>query len=235
MNVEVVLLPGQLGNRHVEGRAVVVFDVLRATTSMTAALAVGVREIRIFDSIEAVREAGGACEGERLLCGERGCLRPEGFDLGNSPGAFGPTHAGRVMFMSTTNGTKAIAAARGGERLAVGALVNASAVARWVRSTARPATLLCAGTDGKVAMEDVLGAGAVMEVLGSPAASDVARMAVRLYRAEQGRLGEALREAQGGRNLLGVGLGEDIDFAARVDALDVVGEVTEGAVRVAAG
>src|SRR3954470_1769538 len=100
MDAKVILLPRDLRPADLDGRAVVVFDVLRATTTMTAALAAGVREVRVFGDLAAARAAAAAFDGpaaERVLCGEENCLRPPGFDLGNSPGDFGPSAcAGRV-------------------------------------------------------------------------------------------------------------------------------------------
>ena len=234
MDIEVVLLPGDLRPAHLEGRLVVVFDVLRATTSMAAGLAAGVKEIRIFGDLGAARSAarGGGAAG--LLCGEENCLPPAGFDLGNSPGTFDPElHAGRTMYMSTTNGTRAIVATRGAGVVLTGALVNASAVANAVaaRWPGRGVTLLCAGTGGAVAMEDVIGAGAVMDALAHSApvepASDVAVMARRLFHAARSDLRGALAESRGGRNVIAAGLAPDIEFAARLDAIDVVGVVDE--------
>ena len=138
MKIDVVLLPRDLRPADLAGRSVVVFDVLRATTSMTAALAAGVSEIRVFGDLTAAKEAAGSFAGPRLLCGEDRCLPPPGFDLGNSPGAFNRAHAGRPAFMSTTNGTRAILAARGAASIFVGALVNAGAVARRWRASAGP-------------------------------------------------------------------------------------------------
>src|SRR5437764_990278 len=83
--VEVILLPADLRREHLDGRAVVVFDVLRATTTMTAALEAGVREIRVFGDLASAREAAAGFTEPRILCGEEQCLPPEGFDLGNSP------------------------------------------------------------------------------------------------------------------------------------------------------
>lgn len=231
MDVEVILLPSQLRRPHLANRTVVVFDVLRATTTMAAALAAGVVEIRVFGSIDEARQAEARHTGAlRVLCGEEKCLPPPGFDLGNSPGAFGrDLHAGHTAFMSTTNGTRAILAATGGRTVITGALVNASAAARAVAGEGSAATLLCAGTGGQVAMEDVIGAGAVIERLSKLVhvsfESDVAVMALRLFRGASGDLRAALAESQGGRNVIAAGLDEDIDFAARLDALDVVGRV----------
>ena len=106
MNVDVVLLPRDLKPGQLKGRACVVFDVLRATTTMAAALAGGVRAIHLFDNLEAGRAAASAHRGSRLLCGEAQCVAPPGFDLGNSPGQFLTSHRGATMFICTTNGTR---------------------------------------------------------------------------------------------------------------------------------
>jgi 2-phosphosulfolactate phosphatase len=219
MNVDVVLLPAHLQPGQLVGRTVVVFDVLRATTTMTAALA----------SLDEAREAAGRCEAPRLLCGEANCLAPAGFDLGNSPGDLqAGRHRGLTAFMCTTNGTRAILAAREAQHLFVGALVNASHVAEAVVTTGGDVTLLCAGTQGTVAMEDVIGAGAVLHGLlrqGYSAANDIARMAVRLFDQARPDVRGALAESRGGRNVEAAGLVADIDFAARLDELEAVGVV----------
>src|SRR5690242_6789770 len=105
MKVDVVMLPKELTPALLEGRSVAVFDVLRATTTMTAALAAGVKEIRVFPDLAAAEVAARGFDGPRILCGVANCLAPAGFDLGNSPGDFrSDHHAGRVAFMCTTNG-----------------------------------------------------------------------------------------------------------------------------------
>lgn len=230
MNVDVAFLPRDLRSEQVKHRCVVVFDVLRATTTMAAALAAGVREIRVFDSLSAATEAARAFAGKRLLCGEQNCLPPPGFDLGNSPGAFrAELHRGRTVFMSTTNGTRAIVAAQAAATVLAGALVNAAAVAAELARQEREVTLLCAGTNGQFALEDLLGAGAVLSELALrrpvEESSDAARVARRLFVACRDDLRSALADAQGGRNVLAVGLGQDLDFAARLNTLAVVPRV----------
>jgi 2-phosphosulfolactate phosphatase len=236
--IDVVALPGLLKPGQLAGRSVIVFDVLRATTTMTAALAAGVSEIRVYASLSEARSAAGAFDGRRILCGERACLPPPGFDLGNSPGAFtAAVHGGLSVFMATTNGTRAIAAALRSQpaHLRIGAIVNAAAVARSLAQDAEPATLLCAGTNGQVAMEDLIGAGAVVDALlearSMQLESDVARIALRLFRGARGDLRAALADAQGGRNVLAVGLGADIDYAAQLNSL----QATVGRVRIDQG
>src|SRR5688500_4961763 len=127
MDAQVVLLPSELKPGQLNGRACVVFDVLRATTTMAAALAAGVEEIRLFGDLDSARQAAGAFSGRKLLCGESRCVMPEGFDLGNSPGQFTSHHRGATMFMCTTNGTRALLAATEADAVFTAALVNAAA------------------------------------------------------------------------------------------------------------
>ena len=232
LNVDVILLPRDLPPLAGTGATVVVFDVLRATTSIAAALAAGVAEIHVFGGTSAAREAATGRAGV-LLCGEEQCLPPAGFDLGNSPGAFDAArHAGRAMYMSTTNGTRAILAAGGAGRIFTGAIVNAAAAARAARDAGRDVVLLCAGTNGQAAAEDVIGAGAVLHALRALGpvrpASDTAWMAEELFLRHRADLPAALRQSRGGQNVLAAGLESDIDFAASLDRLATVGHVSPG-------
>jgi 2-phosphosulfolactate phosphatase len=233
VSIDVYFLPRDLKQEDLPARAVVVLDVLRATTSMIAALDAGVRQIGIYPSTAAAAIAGKASPSS-LLCGEERCLRPPGFDLGNSPGAFESSlHAGRELLMSTTNGTRAIIAARGAAKIFIGGLVNAAAVARRIVRENLPIALLCAGTNGEVAMEDILGAGAVIDSLGEFISicleSDSAHIAQRLFSANRDQLPAILQLTRGGRNLIGAGLEADIDFAARLNIFDTVGSVSADA------
>ena len=228
MLVDVVFLPQLLAPRHLANRAVVVLDVLRATTTMAAAIDAGAREVRVFVSVDEARRARSSQPGDALLtCGEERCLRPAGFDLGNSPAEFTPQRvAGRTLLMSTTNGTRAIVSARAAPQLFAAALVNARATARHLAELGADVTLVCAGTDGEVAMEDVMGAGAIVEGLNrltpTKLASDFARIAWQLFAASENSMAQALRTTLGGRNVVAAGLGRDVDFAARLDAFNHV-------------
>jgi 2-phosphosulfolactate phosphatase len=232
MRVDVVFLPSDLKPSHLQNRVVVVLDVLRATTTMAAALQAGVQEIFVYPDIEAVRQAKKQMP-RALACGEHQCLKPQGFDLGNSPADFGEQHVGKNLLMCTTNGTKAILAARGASRIFTGAIVNARAVGKKVQEVGKDVTLLCAGTTGEVAMEDVLGAGAISLFSGEIETADTTLMARELFLACRNDLLRVLRSTAGGQNIIRANLDKDIDFAARINALSAVGEVKEGeAIRV---
>jgi 2-phosphosulfolactate phosphatase len=232
MNAKVVLSPGALKPGDVLGRTVVVFDVLRATTTMTAALASGVEEIRVFENIDAARTAADAWHGKKLLCGEVNCLPPPGFDLGNSPRDWSEVAClGSRVFLSTTNGTRAIASAfpLKPAHLLIGALVNADAVATAASALGKPVTMLCSGTAGGDSLEDLIGAGAVLNALGVKSDDTDCKLALSLYMAVAGDLSGAMRRGASGRNLQAAHLDADIDFCARLDVIPVVGGVEQEA------
>jgi 2-phosphosulfolactate phosphatase len=111
----------------------------------------------------------------------------------------------------------------------VAALVNASATGRYLAKLGSDVTLLCAGTDGQPAPEDQLGAGAVAHAVaqtGSAELSSAAAEAVEFFCQSRASLSSILRSTAGGQNILRAGLEPDIDFAARLDAFDVVAEAS---------
>ena len=129
-------------------RDVVVLDVLRATSTIASALASGARGVEPAGTLEqatARARATGA-----LLGGEREGLRPEGFDLGNSPCEYDARCADRELVLSTTNGTQAVLAARGSRRILAGSLLNVEATARaLIAGGAQEVLLLCSGSRGQ--------------------------------------------------------------------------------------
>lgn len=205
-------------------RVAVVFDVLRATTTMAAWLAAGAASIQTFRTVEAAREAR-LQDADLILAGERGGWAPEGFDFGNSPrDAVAAVAGGRRLAMSTTNGTRALAAACGARGLAAGALVNAAAVADWLRRrhAGVPLTLVLAGTGEQFALEDAVGASWVLRHLG------VASVWNGLTCGGAGTLEGLLGASLNGRKLAAKGLGQDVAWCARADVLDVVPEWVDG-------
>jgi 2-phosphosulfolactate phosphatase len=229
MNIDVVLSPREMSNKDLSDRVAVVFDVLRATTTIAAALCAGVKKIRVFGSRDDARTGHASYAGKKILAGEIRCLPPEGFDLGNSPEDFTRDRcAGATIFLATTNGTRALVASRAAASLYAAALVNASATAAKLASLDRNVTLVCAGTDGAVAPEDVIGAGAVLSKLlearcGVHVISPGGPLALDSYREAQTRgFVESFRQTRGGQNIIAASLDADIDFAARLNAYPVV-------------
>ena len=142
----------------------VVIDVLRATTTIAWALENGAEAVEAFADLDALHAAAAAWSAERCLrAGERGGSRLEGFDLGNSPLAVTPeVVGGKRIFMSTTNGTRSLAAVRAVPLLLTACLPNRSAVARrLLQQGCERVWIVGSGWEGAYSLEDSLAAGAV--------------------------------------------------------------------------
>jgi phosphosulfolactate phosphohydrolase-like enzyme len=147
IKIDVVIVPAELPEQGLAGKTVAVIDVLRASTSMVAALEAGAKEIIPLASIEeATRLAETMGRDTVVLCGERDGNKINGFDLGNSPLEFTPENVkGKSLLMATTNGTVAVARAKGAALIAVGCLINAKAlvpVLTEAQAIARSRTML---------------------------------------------------------------------------------------------
>jgi 2-phosphosulfolactate phosphatase len=218
----------------VRGRFAVVIDALRATTVIAAALSAGAARILPVAEVEEARRLyAGLPEGEALLCGERGGNRIEGFHLGNSPLEYTPDAVrGKTLVMTTTNGTRAILACAGAARLALGAVVNASAVGKAAEASGMDIAIVCAGTRGFFTLEDVLAAGAILSAAGFPedGMDDLSRLALRLYRQNAGDLVGALKYCAHARFLVQAGYGSDVEYCMSADTLRVVPYFANGAI-----
>lgn len=212
----------------------VVFDVLRATSTIVTALANGAAA---FIPVEEITEAI-ALRRERpdvLLAGERDGLRISGaltggieFDLGNSPREFTPEKInGRTIISTTTNGTRALRACLGAETIVVGSFLNLSATRDFIiRSKWLHLLLVCAGTGEKAALEDTLAAGAlcdqIIAALPSVDLIDSADIALRAFRHAHGDLPAAIQAAQNARRLLAnTDLHDDVEFCLHRDSQPV--------------
>ncbi len=229
------LRPDLASPTALRGGVVVVIDQLRASTTITAALAAGARGVIPCGTVEHARAVRDRLVGTPvLLGGERGGIRIPGFDLGNSPLEYTPLSVlGRTVGFTTTNGTAALERAvhAGAIRVMIGCLANAAAVVRALSGEHRPIHLLCAGTRGESSLEDCLTAGAIGELLLVAghhwAEQDEGRLMAAAWReasVSASRLLHALRDARGGRDLLKLGFDADVEFCARVGVWEEVPE-----------
>lgn len=225
---------------------VVVVDVLRASTTITAALGSGAKAVVPCLEVEEARQIAGqwtetAESPDRpLLGGERGGLPIDGFDLSNSPRDYSPAAVRhRTIIFTTTNGTQALRVCTAAARVYVGAFVNFSAVLAQLDGK-KPLHVLCAGTRGRITREDVFFAGAVVERLTKSLGpvtdlNDQARIACDVWQNAMGsvrlpdpranpQIAEVLLQTQGGINLSSLGLQADIADVAQVDRYDFVPE-----------
>ena len=245
--IRVHFLPELIAANSLAGTTCIVVDVLRATTTITAALSAGAREVLPLLTVDEARQAAGALPPDSfVLGGERSGGKIAGFDLGNSPAEYTPASVGgKTLVITTTNGTKALLHARHSQRVLLGSFVNLSAVCR-AAATGDRVDIVCAGTDGQITREDVLLAGAIMSRVtaeGATPANDQAIVAHDTWRhvsathrddlaALRHAVQSELRNTQGGRNLIGMGLDDDLIAAGDIDRYTVVPEFNTGTGRI---
>lgn len=195
----------------------IVIDVLRATSTIAQALDAGYRSVLCADGIERARALA---EPGRVLAGERRCLRPPGFELGNSPADTDPPR-GEQLVLATTNGAPAIVrAAERSQHVLAGCLLNLDAIVE-ASADADDIQLLCAGTDGRPALEDIYVAGRLAARLCDPIRTDAAHVAVAVaYAYPCAR--DALAASANARLLAAQGLAADVDWCARESTLSAV-------------
>jgi 2-phosphosulfolactate phosphatase len=197
----------------------IVVDVLRATSTMTQALAAGYRRVLCCAEIEDAH-ALAATEGPAKLAGERRLRHIEGFDFGNSPRELAGEPAAETLILSTTNGTRLlVAAAERFDHVYVGSLLNLDAVAAAARAHDEDVAVLCAGVLGELALDDAYCAGRIAEALGGDR-TDSASAAIRLA----GTFADAragLGASRSAWNLRNHGLEADIEWCAQENLLDI--------------
>jgi 2-phosphosulfolactate phosphatase len=226
------LLPSLIPPQVLSGTTAVVIDVLRATTTAVAALAAGASGLIPTQTIEEANALADQLNPRPLLGGERGGLPIDGFDLGNSPAAYGKNVQGRWIVFTTTNGTKAIHACKDAASVILAAFTNLSAICDRLADCHR-IHLVCAGTHGHITQEDVLLAGAILDQLTggnehSLELNDESRLALDTWKAQAGQwtgkswLVDRLRISHGGQNLLKTGQEADVSLASQIDQATVI-------------
>ncbi len=190
-----------------EGRAVVVIDVFRASTTIITALERGAKEIIAVPTTEEALALHSRMP-SALLMGEENGMRIPGFHLWNSPSEIAKMDlSGRTIIMRSTNGTRALASATG-ERVYVGAFINACAVAEVLRGEEDIVIYTASREDGD-AIEDYLCAGMIHSLLWDrPVETEIIR--------------EEIMESPSAERLKALGAERDIDACLSFCTTDIV-------------
>ncbi|MBI1348104.1 2-phosphosulfolactate phosphatase [bacterium] len=234
--VRVHLLPVLFEPEEVRGGIAVILDILRASTTITHALAHGAKCVIPTLDVEASHQLKSEYSpGTAITGGEREGLLIPGFDYDNNPFAYtADVVKNKTIIFTTTNGTKALHRASQADRVLIGSFVNLSAVVSVLVQNLRPVHLVCAGTKGKITVEDALCAGAIAQELATASkistedwTDDQLQLAVRLYRdaisTPDGFLA-AMRNSFGGRNCRRLGFDDQLERAATRDLFSIVPE-----------
>ncbi|MFI5254186.1 MAG: 2-phosphosulfolactate phosphatase [Candidatus Limnocylindrales bacterium] len=238
LRIDVALVPHEA--RLTGGCVLIVIDQIRASTTLTAALDLGISDLFLAGDLRTARRD--ARRTGSLLAGEQAAVKPPGFDFDNSPSELSRSDIrGRRLLLLTTNGTAVLHRLRTVEHVLVGCLRNASAVAAaafrlaTADGAAGDVQVVCAGRNDRFVLEDAVAAGVVVERLmdlagadgREPILTDPAQAAIRL-RSSYPDLLTAMQESSGGATLRRIGAPDDIDFCAEEDVSRTVPVFRDG-------
>lgn len=217
--ISAVALPDHLDPSQLKGRIAIVIDVLRATTTIAHALEQGASCILPVASIDAARMIAHERAGS-LLCGERSGIKPEGFNLGNSPREYTPEQInGRDLVLTTTNGTRALRMCEDAHRIYTASITNLAAVCAELEQQQQDIVLVCSGTDRRVSLEDCIAAGLIASRLQASHTADDS--ALLMINAAEGAiesnagLEPAIASSFHARRLINMGFANDVKDASQ--------------------
>ncbi|MBE9006163.1 2-phosphosulfolactate phosphatase family protein [Fortiea sp. LEGE XX443] len=208
-------------------------DVLRATSTIATVLAAGGEAVQVFSDLDKLIEVSEQWPAEkRLRAGERGGAKVADFELGNSPLDCTPELVqGRRLFISTTNGTRALQRIQNSPSVLAAALINRAAIVDYVLEK-QPETVWVVGSgwEGSFSLEDTVCAGAIAHSIAkksqmSPdelAGNDELISAIALYSQWQDNLLGLFHHASHGKRLLRLECHEDLKYCSQTDILDVL-------------
>jgi 2-phosphosulfolactate phosphatase len=229
VRIDVLFAHTELGERELNGRVAAVIDVLRATSTITEAIANGARAVVPAGDLEdAMRLAQTFGRDQVVLCGERMARKIDGFDLGNSPLEFtSEAVADKLVVMTTTNGTRALIAGEAADRCVVTSFLNMTAAAHELAALDKPIVILCAGREGRFALDDALCAGSLIRTLRAGTServrlNDGALAAAALERRYHKHLGAVMRRTTAARQIVEAGHEPDIAYCLTRDRHEVV-------------
>lgn len=217
-----------------QGKVVIVLDVLFATSTMITALAHGATEVIPTLNEHHAREEAKRFVGKKpVLSGELFADVIEGFAPPTPLALLEHEVRGRAVIYATTNGTVALKEASSGEHVFAGALLNADAVVKHLARAHPEGTILvvCSGSMGNPNLEDMYGAGYFVDLIARELGeqrdfSDAAWAARALFRSEAPE--SALMRCRVGKMMQERGLTHEVKYAAQLGVLDIVPKLVDG-------
>jgi len=237
--VHVLYRKEELDHERLEGKVAIVLDVLFATSTIIAALASGAAEvIPTLDEAGARAEAQKHAEGSYILAGELYAETLPGFASPTPLALMEEKIAGRTLIYSTTNGTVALRQSARADHVYAAALLNGEAVVDRVlhRHPGKTILIVCSGSMGMVNLEDLYGAGYLVDLLSreldeNSDFSDAALAVRSLFRSEDAA--DCLLRARVGRMMIERNLTHEVHYAAGLSTLAAVPLLLDGRLLIA--
>jgi 2-phosphosulfolactate phosphatase len=205
---------------------------------MATVLAAGGEAVQVFSDLDQLMTVSEQWPSDkRLRAGERGGAKVAGFELGNSPlDCTAELVAGKRLFISTTNGTRALQRIQNAPIVLAAALINRAAVVKFLLEK-QPETVWIVGSgwEGSYSLEDTVCAGAIAHSIWQQtncpleeiSGNDEVVSAIALYSQWQNDLLGLLHKASHGQRLLRLECLEDLKYCSQTDTLDILAIQTE--------
>lgn len=229
MKIDVYFSPAQIDEMQLRDRNVIVIDVLRASTTIIAALKNGAREIIPVGSIESAVKVSGNLFGDVVLRGgERNGKIITGFNLGNSPSEYTEEAVkGKSIIFCTTNGSSTMVKAKYAKRMAVVGFVNVALAAAYVREAGEDFSFVCAGNQQRFCVEDAVCVGMLLKILTEDSAvavelNDAGVAAQILHKTVGKNLLKMAKSSDHGKYLVEIGFENDLKTCVDVDSIPVL-------------
>jgi 2-phosphosulfolactate phosphatase len=229
MRAELYIIPGPIDEERLNGKTIVMIDILRASTTICSSLQSGAR------AVIPVERPGEAAElrskigiEDTILGGERHGIKIDNFDLGNSPLEYTADKVkDKIVILTTSNGTQTYNRGGASKLIITGAFVNISRVVKKVAEAAQDLVIICAGDEGNFSIEDTLCGGMILHKLIAEEnikidLNDAASLALLLYRTNSRSLKQAIARGEHGRLLADIGFGADVETASEPDSIPVL-------------
>ncbi len=239
MNIDIQSVPYAPSPSLLFDRAVVVIDILRATSVIIHAMSQGAMEIIPVSTVEdAFQMAKAFPRGFILLGGEKESKNIPGFDLGNSPREYVAERVkGKKLILTTTNGTKAFHLVSSGKEILVGSFFNIGTIAQKCLELDKDLLIFPSGDEGNFSLEDTICGGMLIQLITGTAErpvtlTDASECAKILYERFKDNLVEAFYLSRHGKELINRGFEEDLAYCARVDAIPLIPTFRDGVIKV---
>ncbi|CAH0345856.1 2-phosphosulfolactate phosphatase [Bacillus sp. CECT 9360] len=219
----------------------VVLDVLLATTTIVSALKDGASEvIPVLNLQEALGYQKQNGSDSFLLAGELQAKPVDGF-IYPSPAIIRKEVNGKILVLSTTNGTVALRKSAGASAVYIASLLNNPFVVGEIAKTWQQGTVIvvCSGNSGEVSLEDLYGAGHFIDCLlkeqdEEMEITDAALAALSLYRGNREDAYEVLKSSYVGRMFDKYQFESELKFASQKGVVNLAPKLENGKIVIVA-
>ncbi len=229
MKIDIIISADDIKESKIKDKIVVVIDMFRATSVIITALSNGCKEVIPYLTIEETLEEARKFSRENyILGGERRAIKIEGFDLSNSPLEYTKNNVeNKTVFLTTTNGTKTLTKSKSAQRILIGAMINAKAVANNLIKINEDVVIINAGTNGNFSMDDYICSGYIInEILKDDKSielTDIARTANIIYE-ENVDIMSYVKQAAHYSVMKSLELDNDIEYCVKKSIVNIVPE-----------